>query len=378
MNSIRLICTREYYDILYDKVLKKNSLIVADSARAEYLINSHVGKVASIDSVSRWDPSKKTVCVYYNIIYRVGGAEMASYTLVKYLSQFYNVIFAFDQIADGVGLVFKISEYADVRSLEYNYVSCDTLIIASLYCKTSPIKYGKCIRWVHGCFMDIEAWKSIIKKSIIDDSHRGITEYVCVGEECARQCKEIYSRVGVSIEPTVIYNILKENIEEMSNDSISIEVRDLTLVTVSRISGEKGFERILSVAKFLKNNKIDFIWYIVGDGADQYYVQHVKSLFSKIPEVVFVGYRENPYPYYKAADFHVLLSDYEAYSVAVAEAMYLGVPSITTDFSSAREIIKTSGRIIKKDLSDLSLDIFKKVDVNDKAPDNREKWLEVI
>lgn len=380
MNSVRLICSKKYYDKRLNSAISKGSLIVEDRERAKELFLAKVCDISSIDSPLKYDSSKKTVCVYYNLIYRVGGAEVASYTLVKYLSQFYNVIFVFDGIADGIDLIYKISEYADIRALPYNIVECDTLIIASLYCYTGNLRYKKCIRWVHGCFEDIDKQRNIIKDLIRHDKskEKRVSDYVCVGQECAKQCKSIYSKVGIETNPTVIYNIMKDGIKELSEEPVDIERRTLNLATVSRISKEKGMERVLKAARFLKDNNVDFIWYIVGDGSEKQYISMIKEQFKEIKELVFTGYKENPYPYIKNADFNVLLSDYEAYSVAVAESMFLGTPSITTDFNSAKEIVLNSGRIVKKDLSDLTLDTFKKMKVVDKVPDNREKWLEVI
>ena len=51
----------------------------------------------------------------------------------------------------------------------------------------------------------------------------------------------------------------------------------LTLVSVSRVCYEKGFDRQFSLAKFLEKHNIDFKWYIIGGN---YYKDIDKELFS--------------------------------------------------------------------------------------------------
>ena len=94
MNSVRLVCSRSYYDNNLKRTIKQGTMILADKDRARILFESKVCDIVGIDSLPRYDYSRKTVCVYYSYIYRTGGAEMASYTLIKYLSNYYNVICA--------------------------------------------------------------------------------------------------------------------------------------------------------------------------------------------------------------------------------------------------------------------------------------------
>ena len=56
--------------------------------------------------------------------------------------------------------------------------------------------------------------------------------------------------------------------------------------------------------------------------------------------MVFAGFDRDPWPYYAAADLFVLSSDYEGFANVVAEALYAGVPVVSTDCSAGpREIL---------------------------------------
>ena len=60
--------------------------------------------------------------------------------------------------------------------------------------------------------------------------------------------------------------------------------------------------------------------------------------------VRFMGYRENPYPYLKSADWFISSSRYEGYSLVSQEAAILDVPIIATNCSGVSELLGEDGR----------------------------------
>jgi len=52
--------------------------------------------------------------------------------------------------------------------------------------------------------------------------------------------------------------------------------------------------------------------------------------------IIMVGSKENPYPYFNISDSVILTSDYEGYPVVFIESMVLDKPIITTDVSDAK------------------------------------------
>lgn len=55
--------------------------------------------------------------------------------------------------------------------------------------------------------------------------------------------------------------------------------------------------------------------------------------------VIFVGQQENPYPWIKNADLFIMTSESEAQPMSINEALILGIPIVTTDFPSSREVV---------------------------------------
>lgn len=146
----------------------------------------------------------------------------------------------------------------------------------------------------------------------------------------------------ISIDPqktTVYYNRLNgqeilEKSQEAMEDVFSEET--VNLLTVGRVSAEKGQDMIPKIVRELNDKGYDVRWYVIGDGPS---LDRLKGLIQKenvSDRVVLLGVKNNPYPYMKACDIYVQPSYTEGYSTTICEAGILGKAIIGT---------KTSGGI---------------------------------
>lgn len=111
----------------------------------------------------------------------------------------------------------------------------------------------------------------------------------------------------------------------------------LRLVTVARLQNiSKAMDRAVRVAARLRDDCLDFQWYIVGDGEDRDVIHQMIENSQLQEHMILLGAKNNPYPYIKAADLFVLQSYYEGKPVSVDEALILGTPVFVTDYASAR------------------------------------------
>lgn len=106
---------------------------------------------------------------------------------------------------------------------------------------------------------------------------------------------------------------------------------NLTLVTVGRLVPQKGYDIAAKAAWLLKNQGIEFHWYIVGDG-DRSAIEKDIARYEIGDCFTLLGAKANPYPYMKAADIYVQTSKFEGYCLTLAEARMLNVPCVTTNF----------------------------------------------
>lgn len=114
---------------------------------------------------------------------------------------------------------------------------------------------------------------------------------------------------------------------------------DFRMVSVGRLSPEKGYERAIHIAERLREEGFSFEWVIVGGGylyEDLTLAVNEKGLTDCLR---FVGERRNPYQIVQQADVFVLTSYSEAQPLVILEGLVLGKPFISTDFDSAKETL---------------------------------------
>lgn len=127
----------------------------------------------------------------------------------------------------------------------------------------------------------------------------------------------------------------------------------IKLVTISRISKEKGFERMLLLEEVLHFSGVQFVWDCYGKCETPY----EKKIVSQFRYINFKGITPTPTETVKQYDYLVQLSDTEGFAYSIYEALSQKVPVIATDFPAIHETVKDgiNGHILKMDLSDFTI-----------------------
>ena len=140
----------------------------------------------------------------------------------------------------------------------------------------------------------------------------------------------------------VFFNIIScKMIEKMSyeGEGFSDDFDGTRILTVGRLSKEKGQDLIIPVLKKLKENGYKVRWYCIGDGpAKKEYEKLVDKLNIK-DDFIFLGSKLNPYTYMKECDIYVQPSKHEGYCITLGEARCFNNPIVTTNFTGANEQI---------------------------------------
>ena len=103
----------------------------------------------------------------------------------------------------------------------------------------------------------------------------------------------------------------------------------------------------------LKETKYDFKVLLVGDGPDNNLYKKMVKEYNLENYILFIGKKENPYPYFKISDCVILTSDYEGYPVVFLESFILNKPLITTKVSDYKEVEDGRGYTTSKDAKDI-------------------------
>lgn len=189
---------------------------------------------------------------------------------------------------------------------------------------------------------------------------RSLDHIVTVSEECANVLKQRFSIYNDKIG--VIHNIVSPStINKMSQEKIDLERKGVKLVSVGRLSHEKGFDLAIEACKNLVGDGYEIKWYIIGEGEGRGKLEKMIEENHLQDHFLLLGLKENPYPYIREADIYVQPSRFEGKSIAIDEAKILHKPIVVTNFSTAKDQIKNeeNGLIIDMDAHSLSEGIKK-------------------
>ena len=111
------------------------------------------------------------------------------------------------------------------------------------------------------------------------------------------------------------------------------------LLSVGRLSEQKGFDWAVEAAAILKSSGVDFRWFILGEGHLREKLEKQISQLNVADCFVLLGTKSNPYPYMKHCTALIQTSRYEGKSVVLDEAKILAVPIVATDYLTVRDQI---------------------------------------
>ena len=203
------------------------------------------------------------------------------------------------------------------------------------YFVINKIKSKKRVQWIHFDISKIVFNVNFAKK-IYDKFDK---DFVVSNEG---KDKLINFLPSLKDKTEVFFNIIScKMIEKMSyeGEGFSDDFDGTRILTVGRLSKEKGQDLIIPVLKKLKENGYKVRWYCIGDGpARKEYEKLVDELNIK-DDFIFLGSKLNPYTYMKECDIYVQPSKHEGYCITLGEARCFNNPIVTTNFTGANEQI---------------------------------------
>lgn len=153
-------------------------------------------------------------------------------------------------------------------------------------------------------------------------------------------CQNFKERLTDAYPLTTCYNVLESDQIKKDALNFSVERGNLaTFVSVGRLTQVKGYYRLLSVCKQLKDDGYQFRLWLVGEGEERGRLEEyiIDNQLSNV--VTLWGNQSNPYPYVKAADWFVSSSYAESFSLVAVESMIIGTPVICTQCICTKELL---------------------------------------
>ncbi len=193
------------------------------------------------------------------------------------------------------------------------------------------------LAWVHNDFTKCSGIDNNFKnRNETIFAYGKFDKIVCV----SNQAKDGFIKtIGYNDKTLTIYNLLPiERIKALSQEPCNLEFNKFTVLSVGRLTRQKGYERLISAVKSLAEEGYSLDLCLIGDGEERDdLLKHIED--EKISNVKLLGKKLNPYPYMKNADLYVCSSLYEGYNLTVAEALILGTPVLSTDCTGPKEIL---------------------------------------
>ncbi|MBO4234621.1 glycosyltransferase [Riemerella anatipestifer] len=201
----------------------------------------------------------------------------------------------------------------------------------------SPLKQSKKIIWIHNDLRKTEFHNytdAEIRKFFGYDKIMVISEHIQKDFDGLAQNETEKNKIIRIYNPLDTQEILnKSMVEELPKPMPP------TFVSVGTVFPQKGFDRLLKVHKRLLDEGLLHRVQIIGDGYDFDNIQKLKTELGVDDTVDMLGFSDNPYPYFKNADFYILSSRYEGYPTVLFEAITLRKNIIATEVSGVREML---------------------------------------
>lgn len=289
---------------------------------------------------------------YYN---EIGGVETFLLNFCKRFGDEYDMTLVCRDIS--LENAIMLSKYVNVIIELTSPIECDICIITSVLVDDEyfqQIRYKEIYQMIHS---DWTAMKKFWNWQFRE--HDPNTKYIAVSEIARESFIREYNRDSV-----VIPNIL------------DTEKYDIKLVSFTRLTEEKGYERMKKLCDYFKKHKIKYVWDVFGTNPLGYVSYGNMVLHSPIREGqrVMGGY-----------DYVVQLSDTESFCLTMYEALQNHVPVLVTPFPNATLDIKNgkNGYILPFDMKLTEKDIKKIVN---NIPKNAEyeqegvvdKWKKIL
>lgn len=315
---------------------------------------------------------KKTILFFINTL-DVGGAEI---TLLDLLACLPRSEYDLTVVTVSGGLLLDKCP-KDIRYKQLINIPCKTLrkFFSKLLYRLSPAFVAKLLGKPHDieiaylegfptrviakrktrhnkifAFVHLNFSKTSFFSHLYKDKAACLQEYsqfnnVCFVSEGARQ--GFSQTIGALENALVVHNVIRyDRLRNAAQGAApkAYSTHGLKLISVGRLSPEKAFDRLIrSVARLEQAFPLELL--ILGDGPLR---SELETLIAELgtTSVHLLGYQSNPYIYLKQADLYVCSSFSEGCSLAIREAVSLGVPLITTECGSAEEIRKESWGIV--------------------------------
>lgn len=242
------------------------------------------------------------VIMYFKLVNSIGGVESFLY----YLSKKYEFEFWYK---DGDPIqIERLVKNIKVKRYNGETLECDTFIVNYNPDIIDNVIAKEYIMMVH-CDYSAVKFKPITHPKFT--KYIGVSQYVC----------DVFTRL-TNIPCELCYNPVYLDKPKVEKD------KPLHLLSMTRLTGEKGGWRIDKLSTILDQYHINYKWTIYTNKSPRFQSKNIEIKPPKLDLTEEIA----------KASYVVQLSDAEAFCLSVVEALTLGTPVIVTDLPVYKEL----------------------------------------
>ena len=288
---------------------------------------------------------------YFCYINAIGGIESHLFYISQKYGQYDITIFYQDGDPAQIRRIKKKVRCVQIR--QEDSIECENLFCCFNREIIERTKYKKSYLVLHGDYLDMVNRGQIPKDDLpIDerfDEYLGVSQLVC---------DSWYKLTGIKAK--CVYEPVVLDRSE----------RPLMLLSATRLTKEKGWDRMVQLAHALDRNGVDYVWFIFSDLPK-----------SPTDHMVFMKPRMDITKLMPMFDCFVQLSDNEGFCLSVVEALMNNLPVICTKLPVLKELglNKSNSIMIDFDMDIIPIEDIRnirKLKFNYTPPE--DKWLDVL
>ena len=208
----------------------------------------------------------------------------------------------------------------------------------------------KCYGWVHNSFEALFSegfiYIGAARKRHYVYQFRKLDQTIVLCEHDA----ETYHQYDRAFKPTVIYNPLTLEPGDPSTGTSK------SFLAVGRFSHQhKGFDLLIDAFHLFSQKNQEWTLDIVGEGVEEELYRSLIKKYNLEDRVTIHPFTNHIQDYYSNAQVYVLSSRWEGFGLVLVEAMAHGLPVVSSDLPTSKEIMGDFGLYFKNgDITDLA------------------------
>ncbi|MAL60711.1 MAG: hypothetical protein CMC14_11765 [Flavobacteriaceae bacterium] len=268
-----------------------------------------------ISIISLWD---KITYPYTGTLYNLGENE-SKIKWVKQIKKFFKFKKAYKNANADFYIDFRVRNRTILEFLLHAFVFVNSKMIFT----------------IHNYHVDLHIPNGNYFRKFYKKSHK----VVAVSKAIEDRLNGEYGLTNTKL----IYNFIDEElVSAKAHMPIEINLPSNYIVSVSRLNNAvKQIDSLIDTYKNSELPKSDVKLLILGEGEDKVHLEAVIEKENLEENVFLLGFKDNPYPIIKNAQFLVLCSKFEGFPMVLLESLKLGTPVVSFNCTSGpNEIIR--------------------------------------